>query len=173
MEIRPRRGALVAGIGLKDSLDMFEVIAELEGLCGRLAARRCTVEELCALRRTHERSSIWVERNEPDGDYAAHLAFHEAVYRGTHNWCLSDQTKVVRNRLNPYRRLQLRCVGPLPSSFDEHDGIMAAIAARDAAGAEELLRVRVTIQVGSLNDFVARLPSGLLRADMSVALSSA
>ena len=148
-------------------------MAELEALCGRLATCRCTVEELCAPRRRHERSPIWEERNEPDGHYAAFLGFHDAIHRGSHDRCLSDQTKVMRNRLEPYRRFQSRGPRRLASSFAGHGGIMAAIAARDAAGPEELLRAHVIIQVGSVNDFVASLPGGLLRADMSVALSSA
>ena len=50
---------------------------------------------------------------------------------------------------------------------------LAVIAAKDAAGAEEWVRARVTIEVGAFSDFVAGLLSGLLRADVSVALSSA
>lgn len=173
VEIRPRRGAMVATVGLKDLLDMFEVMAELEGMCGRLAARRCTVEELGELRRIHEQSHRWVVGDDPDGYYAANLEFHEAIYRGSHNQCLSEQTKLLRNRLNPYRRLQLRCRGRLLSSFQEHGAIMAAIAARDAERAEQLLRTHVTVQGGSFHDFVASLPAGLLRSELPVAVSPA
>jgi DNA-binding GntR family transcriptional regulator len=173
VEIRPRRGAVVAAVGLKDLLDMFEVMAELEGMCGRLAARRCTAEELAVLCRIHEHSRRWVERDDPDAYYTANLDFHQAIYCGSHNHCLANQTKLLRNRLNPYRRLQLRRAGRLVSSFDEHGAIMAAIAARDSARAEQLLRVHVTVQGGSFNDFVASLPSGLLRAELPVEVPSA
>ena len=36
----PRRGAFVTEIGIDSLIEMFEVMAELEGMCGRLAARR-------------------------------------------------------------------------------------------------------------------------------------
>src|SRR3546814_18041549 len=40
VELRPRRGAIVAQISIGRLVEMFEVMAELEGMCGRLAARR-------------------------------------------------------------------------------------------------------------------------------------
>jgi len=42
----PRKGAYVAGISLKDIVDVFEVWAALESLAAGLAAERITAEEL-------------------------------------------------------------------------------------------------------------------------------
>ncbi|HBN49026.1 MAG TPA: GntR family transcriptional regulator, partial [Thalassospira sp.] len=36
----PRRGTIVASITVADLIEMFEVMAELEAMCARLAARR-------------------------------------------------------------------------------------------------------------------------------------
>ncbi len=44
VELRPRRGAIVAQISPQRLMEMFDVMAELEALCGRLAARRITPE---------------------------------------------------------------------------------------------------------------------------------
>src|SRR5438105_6419912 len=52
--LRPRRGAVVAEVTPQRLLEMFEVMAELEAMCGRLAARRMTDNELAALQRAHE-----------------------------------------------------------------------------------------------------------------------
>ena len=46
IEIRPRRGAVVTSIGPARLIEMFEVMGELESLCGRLAARRMKDSEL-------------------------------------------------------------------------------------------------------------------------------
>src|SRR5262245_12112967 len=40
VELIPRRGAFVRHPGIVELVEMFEVMAELEALCGRLAARR-------------------------------------------------------------------------------------------------------------------------------------
>ncbi|MFS2117573.1 GntR family transcriptional regulator, partial [Herbaspirillum frisingense] len=45
VEMRPRRGAIVAEIGPQQLIEMFEVMAEFEAMCGRLAARRMTPAE--------------------------------------------------------------------------------------------------------------------------------
>src|SRR3954466_3908458 len=51
--IRPRRGAVVAELGPQELVERFEVMAELEAVCSRLAARRMTVAEHEALRGAH------------------------------------------------------------------------------------------------------------------------
>ena len=52
VETIPKRGAFVARIGLPQLVEMFEVMAELEGMCARLAARRITQPETEALRQS-------------------------------------------------------------------------------------------------------------------------
>lgn len=44
IEIRPRRGAVVIDLGPHRIYEVFEVMAELEGLAGSLAARRLDEE---------------------------------------------------------------------------------------------------------------------------------
>ena len=44
VERRPRRGVFVRTLSLQELVEMFEVMAELEGMCGRLAARRIIPE---------------------------------------------------------------------------------------------------------------------------------
>ena len=41
---RPRRGTIVAAHSAEEVVEMFEVMAELEGMAGRLAARRANDE---------------------------------------------------------------------------------------------------------------------------------
>ncbi|MBT2774858.1 GntR family transcriptional regulator, partial [Halomonas sp. ISL-60] len=38
--VSPKKGTFVAKVGIDQLIEMFEVMAELEGMCGRLAARR-------------------------------------------------------------------------------------------------------------------------------------
>jgi DNA-binding GntR family transcriptional regulator len=38
--VQPKRGTFVAKVGIAELIQMFEVMAELEALCARLAARR-------------------------------------------------------------------------------------------------------------------------------------
>jgi DNA-binding GntR family transcriptional regulator len=161
VEVRPHRGAIVASPSLKDLLEMFEVMAELEGMCGRLSARRLSESGRKELRRLHEQSRRFVDSDDSDGYYEANVAFHEAIYQGGQNRFLADQTRAIRNRLAPYRRLQLRRRNRLKESFAEHDRILQAIVDGDEQQVDQLLQAHVTIQSGSFTDFIASLSVGL------------
>ncbi len=157
VEVKPRRGAAVAAPGLKELLEMFEVMAKLEGFCGHLAARRMSGEERERLEIAHKACRTCLNEGDLDGYYAANVAFHEAIYTGCHNRFLAEQTRALRNRLAPYRRLQLRRVNRPGESFSEHETVLAAIRAGDAQRADSLLQAHVTVQGGSFADFVANL----------------
>ncbi len=160
VEIRPRQGATVAELGLKRMVEMFEVMAELEGLCARLAARRMGQAERAELQRQHESSRRFASTGDPDAYYAANLDFHEVIYAGSHNAFLAEQTRALRQRLTPYRRIQLRRAGRLADSFAEHEAIVQAILAGDAEEAERRTRRHVTVQGGAFTDFLSTLPFG-------------
>ncbi|WP_417433458.1 GntR family transcriptional regulator [Kiloniella sp.] len=162
VEIRPRRGAFVKKMSLRELVDMFEVMAELEGTCGKLAADRMTDEERDKLKALHLVSEPLVADKDYDSYYKANVAFHEAIYKGSHNEFLSEQTKNLRNRLTPYRRLQLRQSNRLNNSFQEHADITDAIINGNKELAEQLLGTHVTVQQGSFNDFLASLPMDLI-----------
>jgi len=162
VELRPRRGAVVARIGLRDLLDMFEVMAGLEGQCGRLAARRANPSELSHLRHLHATSEDAVKAGDYDAYYRSNVAFHETIYQAGRNLFLAEQTLNLRNRLAPYRRSQLHQNGRLQGSFNEHQRILAALVGRDEDAAEQLMRNHLTAQGGTLNDFIASLPDDLL-----------
>lgn len=113
------------------------------------------------LRRLHERSRHFVDSDDSDGYYEANVAFHEAIYQGGQNRFLADQTRAIRNRLAPYRRLQLRRRHRLRESFAEHEQILQAIIDGDEIRVDRLLQAHVTIQSGSFTDFIASLSAGL------------
>ena len=162
VEMRPRRGAVVSQIGLKDLLDMFEVMAELEGMCGRLAARRATKSEWDRLAQVHATSEQAVQAVDFDAYYRCNVEFHEIIYQASRNTFLANQTLRLRNRLAPYRRSQLHQNGRLQGSYDEHEAILAALKIQNADETERLMREHLTAQGGSLHDFIASLPADIL-----------
>ncbi|MEV4779534.1 GntR family transcriptional regulator [Burkholderia sp. LMU1-1-1.1] len=156
--IRPRRGAIVAELGPQQLVEMFEVMSELESTCGRLAARRMTPEEQKALLAAHEACQAAMQAHEPDDYYYKNEVFHEAIYAGSHNQFLIEQTRNLYRRLRPYRRLQLRVRDRLANSYREHDGVVQAIVAGDGELAARLLRDHVMIQGQRFSDLMASLP---------------
>lgn len=154
---RPHRGTVVASHSTEQLLEMFEVMAELEGMAGRLAARRFNDEDRKRLHAAHETCRCAVAAQDPDGYYYENEKFHDAIYGGSHNVFLHGECTTLRRRLRPYRRLQLRLPGQLQISFTEHDAIVAAIDACDPAQAEASLRTHVVVQGDRFSDLIASL----------------
>jgi DNA-binding GntR family transcriptional regulator len=157
VEIRPHRGAVVAALEPQRLIEMFEVMAELEAMCARLAARRITAQELLELRAAHEECSEQAAHAEENAYYYANERFHAVIYRASHNHYLAEQADLMHRRLRVYRRLQLRARGRLASSFDEHGSVVEAIASGDAELAATRLRDHVRVQGDRFADLLASL----------------
>lgn len=164
VEIRPRRGAVVATITLKDLMNMFEVMANLEAVCARLAARRITPEEKEQLVKAHETCDSLSGTDQFDEYYQQNVLLHNLIYAASHNEYLEKQTRELRMRLSPHRRLQVRNPGRMETSSDEHGKLVEAILKGDADLAEQLTRDHVSIQGERFTDFLSTLPSHYVQA---------
>lgn len=151
----PKKGTFVSKVGLDQLIEMFEVMAELEGMCGRLAARRISEEELVVLREAMERCEAAARVGDTDEYYYENEGFHHAIYAASHNGFLADEARQLKQRLKPYRRLQLQVRQRMGRSLAEHREILDAIEGGDAASAERLMRDHVLIQGERFSDFVA------------------
>ncbi|MFT4183579.1 MAG: GntR family transcriptional regulator [Rhizobium sp.] len=157
VEIRPRRGAIVIDPGPHRVFEMFEVMAEIEGMAGSLAARRLTEADRAAILSAHadcERSS---SAGDSDAYYYDNERFHRAIYIASHNEFLTEQCIALHRRLQPYRRLQLRVRNRVATSFSEHASVVEALLAGDAERARTLLRQHVSIQGERFSDLVATM----------------
>lgn len=156
--MRPRRGAVVADIGPQQLLEMFEVMAEIEAMCGRLAARRMTKTEHSALLAAHQACKEARDGTDPDDYFFRNEAFHELIYAGGRNAFLAEQARSLHRRLRPYRRLQLRVRNRTTASYDEHEQIVQSIIAGNSDLTVELLRQHITVQGERFADLIAALP---------------
>lgn len=156
--IRPRRGAVVAELAPQQLVEMFEVMAELEAMCGRLAARRMMPDEHARLLQAHEACKEARQAGDADEYYYRNEAFHHEIYAGSHNTFLAEQAHNLHRRLRPYRRLQLRVRDRVATSFSEHEDIVRAIVEGQAEHTAELLRNHIMIQGQRFADLIASLP---------------
>jgi DNA-binding GntR family transcriptional regulator len=143
IELRPHRGAVVAKLGIRELIDVLEVMAELEGACGRLAAKASfksdleEIENALALCRNH------ASANDIQGYKAANETFHETIYRASRNSCLISLTLGTRKRVATYRRVQLEHAKRLDVSVADHERIAQAIAQGLAEEADRLLQLHI------------------------------
>ncbi|EKV31608.1 putative GntR-family transcription regulator [Caenispirillum salinarum AK4] len=160
VEVRPRQGAVVSVITLPRLVEMFEVMAELEAMCARLAARRMSDKERADLKRFVDECEDFEKKTDLEGYYAANKVFHDAIYDGSHNEVLADMTRSLHRRTAPYRRHQLNRPGRISESLSEHKEVVDAILAYDADQAGRLMARHVNVQGDVFTDFISTLPTG-------------
>ncbi len=139
----PHRGAIVSEIKPDDFRGLLEVREVLEGLAARLATVRATDDDLRSLREVldeHARVST--------GDEAANVEldtrFHSIIREMAGNDELSTILGRIQGRAHLSRFTLWRAKRNTSDALAEHRAIFAAMAARDADGAEQAARQHIS-----------------------------
>ena len=151
----PRRGTFIRSPSLSQLVEMFEVMAELECMAIRLAARRASPDDINALERENETCREAVFANNQKKYYEVNARLHGRVYQMSGNTFLASEARRLHDRLRPFRRLQLRVRGRMEESMAEHDIILEALRAGDANRAVETMKKHITIVGVRFNDLVS------------------
>jgi DNA-binding GntR family transcriptional regulator len=160
--IRPRQTPMVAPMTVQTLLQMFEVMAELEGLCARLTTRRISIEASDRLVDTQNRLREALEKRDVKRFYDINHEFHEIIYDASANPFLANQTRSLRNRLAPFRRQVTGQPGRMALTILEHQAVIDAIVSGASEAAGLAMRNHVNLLGDSLTDFVAGLPQGIV-----------
>ena len=151
----PRRGTFVRSPSLSQLVEMFEVMAELECMAIRLAARRATSNDIDALEKDNETCRAAVAANDTKKYYEINARLHGRIYQMSGNSFLANEARRLHDRLRPFRRLQLRVRGRMEESMAEHDIILVALRDGDADRAMETMKKHITIVGVRFNDLVS------------------
>jgi DNA-binding GntR family transcriptional regulator len=157
VRVAPKRGTFVSEWSVEELAERFEMMAEIEASCARLAARRINDPELAELEIVHEGCRSFAERGSVDAYYAENSRFHNCIYRATHNAFMAQEASRLHAMLQPYRRLQLQVRNRLARSFAEHDAVVAAIRTGDGEAAAKAMLDHVAIQGDRFHDLLAAL----------------
>lgn len=146
VELRPNRGAVVRQLEVDEAAALFEAAGELDALCARFASQRMTGIERKSLALLVEAGDIAVAAGDGEAFRTNNTAFHDTIYRGSHNDTLRDLARSTLTRSEPYRSAQFSALaadGRLASSQAQHAAILAAILRSDGGLAAELMRDHV------------------------------
>ena len=157
IESRRGRGMVVTAVPFERVVEMFEVMAELEGVCARHAARRMTAEDHQALQAAHDACEAAFIAGDETAYFYSNEEFHQLIYLASRNQFLCEQAMALHRKLRPYRRLQLRVRNRLDTSIAEHRRILQAL--KDGAADEVVAQIRghVTIQGERFADLLASI----------------
>ena len=142
----PRRGVFVRQPNSLTLIEMFETMAEVEGVCGRLAAQRMTAENLGRLEDLNRLCLNAIDEEDRDAYSRHNEKFHHSIYRYAGNAFLEAEALRLYRRLKPFRRVQFQMRGRMQASVDEHKALLASFADGHAERACEILRSHVGTQ---------------------------
>lgn len=157
VEIRGRQGVTVAKLSLPVLIEMFHVMASLEGLCARFAARRATAVQKRALVKTHEALRAALKDGDTQRFYDINQDFHDQLYAASNTEYVAEQTRALRKRVAPYRRYVTNQPGRMNATIGEHQRIIDAIAAADAQAAYDAASDHVNLLGDDMVDFIAAI----------------
>ena len=155
IDMRPRKGAIVSKATPEQIENLFVAMAEMEATCVRLAAMSMTPIERRRLQARHEAMLALAQVGETDAYSDANVAFHGAIYAGSHNAPLAEVATSLRRRVGPFRRAQFQVEGRLLRFNQEHDAVVRAIVSGDAAGAHAAMLHHVSLVEDAFEAFAA------------------
>ena len=165
----PNRSMYAAAISPDTRTELFEVMAELEGVCARLAAQRMSVAERRQLESLHREAGETMRGGDAASYSELNLRFHAAIYRGCHNAAMEDMALGVRARLAPFRHGQFNLIGRLGKSYVEHEKVVEAILRGDGAGAQGAMLDHVGIVRDASTEYVLRAGQAVAETDVEPA----
>jgi DNA-binding GntR family transcriptional regulator len=157
--LKPRRGCYVTEISERDLDEIFTVMALLEGQCAADTARKASETDLIHLRSVHDELERAAGTNDIDGFFEANQAFHQEVQHIADNRWLTQAITDLRKVIKLSRHHSLFSDGRLKQSLAEHRAILDALAHRDVARSEQLMREHISSGRQALAKVAARRDS--------------
>ncbi|WP_137128649.1 GntR family transcriptional regulator [Rhizobium sp. FY34] len=145
-EFIPNRGTFARQPDFTRLVEMFEVMAELEAWCAKLAAQRITPAQILLLRKAALQCEKALGAKDFHRYYDENATFHDIIYTASGNGFLAEETRSMQRRLRPFRQAQLFAMDRLERSMAEHRQILTALENHDGPTAETLLREHIRIQ---------------------------
>jgi len=141
VEVIPRKGIVVRAFSARDINELIEVRLPIEMEMARLAALRASLEQLNALRGRLADGRRYLQRTDREGLMALDRAFHHGIAECTGNQVLIDVLENLHQRSMILWFVSVSSGGRAYDIVqDEHEEILARLAARDAGGAADAMR---------------------------------
>ncbi len=168
VDLLPNRGAIAVRLTESDVIETFEVLAELEGFSGELAAQRVSAEELAEIRALHYEMRACHARRDLPGYYTLNARIHAMINEAARNPVLTRTYRAINARVQALRFRTNQDTGKWDQAVVEHDRMIEALAARDAAGLRAILIRHLDNKrdsvLASMRDGQYPLPASLVRS---------
>jgi DNA-binding GntR family transcriptional regulator len=139
VDLLPNRGAVAVKLSETDVLHSFEVLANLEGLSGELAARRISDFEIAQLKALHYEMLATFARQDLAGYYRLNAQIHTAINEAARNPVLTRSYREINARVQSLRFRTNQNELKWKLAVKEHEQMLAALEARDSGALRAIL----------------------------------
>jgi len=150
VDLVPRRGCCVKTLDGDGLQELFPVMANLEGLCARMAVENCTPGRLRDLEAMHALLEDAASSGDVNRYFDANHVFHRTVQQLSGNRWLERITGELRGVLQLARQKQLTIPGRMQQSLDEHRQIMQGFRNADPLQAQQAMESHLCRQRDAL-----------------------
>ena len=143
VDLLPNRGAVAVRLTEADVMHSFELLAELEGLAGELAARRIDDATRNELRALHFEMLASHARGDLSGYYRLNAQIHAGINAAAANPVLSTTYRQVNARVQSLRFRTNQNQVKWRRAVAEHTQMLRALDARDGPALRALLKAHL------------------------------
>lgn len=158
VELRPRRGAVVASLQPEEIDEIFPIMAALEALAGEMLCKRATPADVARLQALHDRLVAEYKQGDEAAYLLANRAFHETVFELADNPTLRTLYAQILTRIRACRFVVSKTAENWRRAVQDHEEIMQAIQANDGRRLSRLLRRHVNgVAAGIAHDAIRQI----------------
>lgn len=164
LNVIPRVGVVVPKLGIQELLGLLEMLAEMEAVCAKFAAKRMSATQRDEMKAALNAGRLAVKNGDAKRYAESNARFHAVIYAGARNEWAAQQVKALRLRCAAYQRSRFELPGGLERSLAEHERIATAIDAGDAEQARKAMQDHIAVGGQDFAEFVSSLNPNLLAA---------
>ncbi|MGA2552532.1 MAG: GntR family transcriptional regulator [Burkholderiaceae bacterium] len=154
VDLVPNRGAVAVSLTESDVLHSFEVLATLEAMAGELAAQRISTAERTELTALHHEMKACYVRRDLSGYYRLNAHIHELINESARNPVLTTAYKSINARVQALRFRTNQNETKWQRAIRDHDLMIEALEARDAAGLRSILMAHLNNKRDTILDLM-------------------
>ncbi len=143
VDLLPNRGAVAVKLTEADVVHSFELLAELEGLAGELAAQRITDAARRELRAKHYEMLACHARGDLSGYYRLNALIHAGIGQAAANPVLAATYRQVNARVQSLRFRTNQNAAKWQRAMQEHTQMMEALDAREGTALRQILKTHL------------------------------
>ncbi|WP_176083670.1 GntR family transcriptional regulator [Martelella sp. HB161492] len=143
IELLPNRGARVLPYTQREATELFQVIASLEALAAEITAARISDREMDGLQAMHDRMCSYFRAGDKEPYFDINSRIHDRVMTLSANEALIATHAKLLVRAARGRYMAILNADRWHEAVDEHEQLMSALRARDAARAAAIWRVHL------------------------------